>query len=44
VPALLFGAEAALDEQTKIKKQCFAYNRAWAKIFSTYDLIIIKKL
>jgi len=35
VPALLFGTEAALDEQSEIKKLCFAYNRAWSKIFST---------
>jgi len=42
VPALLFGAEAALDEQSEIKKLCFAYNIAWAQIFSTCDVNIIK--
>jgi len=42
VPALLFVAEAALVEQSELKKLRFSYNRAWAKIFSTYDVNIKK--
>jgi len=42
LPALLFGAEAAMDDKAETTKLCKAYNRACAKIFSTYDSNIIK--
>jgi len=42
LPALLFGAEAAINDKAETTKLCNAYNRAWAKIFSTYDSNKIK--
>jgi len=37
MPALLFRAEAAIDDKVETTKLRNAYNKAWAKKNSTYD-------